>query len=589
MVGEYGLVNRIRRVLAIAGGMVLCGLIAGCEGFVDPAAGKDPLSPAVKRAAGSIQGQDIRAVVAEISSDAYTGRAPGTAGDLQTQAFLVGRLQALGLQPGAGGNRWRQHFDLIELLSHQPPSWTFTTGNGPLRLRQGDEFIVGTGVQAAQTRLQGAELVFVGYGIQAPEYDWDDYKGVDVRGKILVMLNNDPHTDADLFAGATRLYYGRWTYKYEMAAQLGAAGAVIIHTDYSAGYPWQVVQTSWSGGQFELPNEGEPTLAVRAWVSASAGEKLIQAGTGGRFSLADLTAMADRRDFRPVPLGITTSMVMDVEQRRIRSANVLGLLPGSDPQLSQQVVVYTAHHDHLGEVPGPAGDTTNNISGAGEQAPDRIYNGAMDNASGVASVLAIAKAFARLETAPRRSILFAFVGAEEQGLLGSKYYARHPTFAPGNIVANINMDAGQIAGRTRDISYIGYGRSSLDQIAESAALLQQRRVTGDPAPSAGLFYRSDHFSLAQIGVPSIYFSGGLDLLKGGVARGRAQARDYVSKHYHQPSDELTSAWRFDGLVEDAQFGFFAGVLIAQQAGIPYWYPGDEFAAARKSALDNLAR
>ena len=527
-----------------------------------------PFDPAVIDAAQSIQAQQIEQDIRILSADDFQGRGPGTEGDTKTQQYLIQRLQAAGVQPGAADG-WLQSFSLVGLTTQQPPGWSFTNAQGATReFRQAQEFIVGSGVQQDTAEIKDAQLVFVGYGIQAPEYAWDDYKGVDVRGKVLVMLNNDPHQSAELFQGETRLYYGRWTYKYEIAAKLGAAGVIIIHTDYSAGYPWQVVQTSWSGAQFELPNDGEPTIAVKAWMTEIASANLL-AFAG--FDLAHLTEQAQSRDFTPVDLGLTTSLSLSVSQQTTQSANVLGLIPGRDPVLREQAIVYTAHHDHLGV----------NLHAAEHE--DAIYN----NASGVASVLAIGQAFQALAEGPRRSILLAFVGAEEQGLLGSKYYARQPTFAHGNIAANINMDGGQVAGRSNSVSYIGYGRSSIDQVADTVAQFQGRYVVGDENPSAGYFYRSDHFSLAAVGVPSLNFRGGTDLLEGGSERGREISRTYIAATYHQPSDEVTPLWQFAGLTEDAQYGFYAGYLLANQDDRPSWRAGDEFEAARLQALAAL--
>tara|TARA_B110000971_G_scaffold102598_1_gene105479 strand:- start:2445 stop:4139 length:1695 start_codon:yes stop_codon:yes gene_type:complete len=518
-------------------------------------------------AAAHILETDIRADIEELSSDAYEGRGPGTKGDRMTQTYLVSRLKALGLKPGAENNSWLQPFELIALDAAQPESWSFNTPSGVQTYQQSSDFIVAGGKQDLAANLEQAQLVFVGYGIQAPEYDWDDYKGLDASGKVLIMMNNDPDWDPNLFGGEMRMYYGRWTYKYEIAAKLGAAGVIIIHTDHSAGYPWQVVQTSWTGPQFELPNEGEPTLEIKGWMSnASLSQLLASAGQ----NLDSLKQQARSRDFQPVELPITTDMVLPINITSNTSANVLARLPGSD--LSDGVIVYTAHHDHLG------------IGVATSPGEDVIYNGALDNATGVASVLAISKAFTQLPNAPKRSVLFAFVGAEEQGLLGSKYLAQHPPVAPGKIAAAINMDGAQINGRSLDISYVGFGRSTVDQAAQKAADLQGRVIKGDQDPSKGYFYRSDHFSLAKIGVPSLNFEGGEDLRNGGIEAGKAFNEIYTNQNYHQPSDEITSAWLFDGMVEDAQFGFYTGWVLANQTELPAWYAGDEFEAARLDAL-----
>jgi Zn-dependent M28 family amino/carboxypeptidase len=530
---------------------------------------EQPLSitQAIVDAATHIKEDDIRADIEEISSDAYGGRGPGTEGDRMTQAYLVSTLKALGLTPGAENNSWLQPFELIALDAQQPDTWSFTTPNGIQTYQQSSDFIVAGGKQALEANLQQAQLIFVGYGIQAPEYGWDDYKGVDVSGKVLIMMNNDPDWDPNLFGGEMRMYYGRWTYKYEIAAKLGAAGVIIIHTDHSAGYPWQVVQTSWTGPQFELPNEGEPTLEVKGWMSnASISDLLASAGQ----NLDSLRQQAQSKDFQPVNIPITTDITLPITITTNTSANVLARLPGGD--LSDEVIIYTAHHDHLG------------IGVASSPDEDVIYNGALDNATGVASVLAISKAFTQLPNTSKRSLLFAFVGAEEQGLLGSKYLAQHPPVAPGKIAAAINMDGAQINGRSLDISYVGFGRSTVDQAAQKAADLQGRVIKGDQDPSKGYFYRSDHFSLAKIGVPSLNFEGGEDLRNGGIEAGKAFNEIYTNKNYHQPSDEITSDWLFDGMVEDAQFGFYTGWVLANQTDFPAWYAGDEFEAARLAAL-----
>ena len=517
-------------------------------------------------AASAITALEIEEIVTELASDAYEGRGPGTKGDLKTQNYLIEKLKSFGYVGGGVKESWKQPFDLIGLNTNQPKTWSFQTKQGTTTFEQHSDFILASGEQASRAKLENAELVFVGYGIQAPEYDWDDYKGQDMKGKVLVMMNNDPDWDPSLFEGETRLFYGRWVYKYEIAARLGAAGVIIIHTHYSAGYPWQVVQTSWTGTQFELPNEGEPTIAIKAWMTEDATRKLLQ--KSGQ-NLDELRNTAKRKDFRPVSLGTTTSLQVEVDKTSQSTANVLALLPGSEKP--DEAVIYTAHHDHLG-------------MDMNSDEKDRIYNGAKDNAAGVASVLAIAKAFKMASSPPKRSILFAFVGAEEQGLLGSAYFARYPTFEPGKIAANVNIDSPQVYGKTSDISFIGYGRSSVDEIAETVADFQSRSITGDQNPSAGYFYRSDHFSLAKIGVPSLNYKGGSQFTGRQFSSIDVLQARYVAELYHQPSDEIESNWVYEGLVEDAQFGFYSGLLLANKRQLPAWRPGDEFEAPRKKAL-----
>ncbi len=524
-------------------------------------------NPAAEHAANQINDPYMREIIEEISSDAYEGRGPGAAGDVKARAYLAQRMEDLGLEPGADGS-FEQPFDLVGVNASQPDTWTFEGNGQTMILKQWDQFIAGAGVQEERVDIENAELVFVGYGIQAPEYDWDDYKGADLEGKILVMMNNDPDWDPELFAGETRLWYGRWDYKYLTAAKQGAVGAIIIHTQPSAGYPFQVVQTSWTGEQFELPAGDEPRVKVPAWVTEdTARELMAMAGQ----DLDELREAAYNRDFEPVPLGITTSIGMDVELNRVQSANLLGLIPGSDPELKDEVVIYTAHHDHLGiSTPNEAGDT--------------IYNGAYDNASGVALVMGIAKALKALPEAPRRSVLIALVGAEEQGLLGSKYYAQHPTFRPGKIAANLNYDGGNVWGHTHDVTFVGLGKSTVDQLTELLAAEQGRVVKPDQFPSRGSFYRSDQFSFARIGVPAVYLDPGMDFVDRPPGWGKEQVDHFTDVNYHQPSDEYDPSWNLDGMISDAQLGFWLGLAVANADEMPSWNEGDEFEATRLEAL-----
>lgn len=523
---------------------------------------------AAEQASLQIQDDYMREIIAEISHDSYEGRGPGSRGDEKTRKYLAEQLAALGLEPGAAEGRWEQTFDLVGVSASQPDEWVFSGHDIATTLKQWDQFIVASGVQEERVEVADAEVVFVGYGIQAPEFDWDDYKGVDLNGKILLMMNNDPDWNPELFAGETRLWYGRWDYKYLSAARQGAVGAIIIHTSSSAGYPFQVVQTSWTGVQFELPAGDEPRSQVLAWVTEDAARDLVaMAG----LDLDELREQAYNRDFEPVPLGITASMGMNVEIQRVQSANVLGLIPGSDPELKDEVVIYTAHHDHLG------------ISTPNEDG-DAIYNGAFDNATGVAQVMAIAKAIKALPEAPRRSVLIALVGAEEQGLLGSEYYAANPTFAPGKIAANINYDGGNIWGHTHDVTYIGLGKSSIDEIAMSIAEEQGRVVKPDQFADKGYFYRSDQFSFAKIGVPAMYIDTGTDFVDRPPEWGREQQNNYTEVNYHQPSDEYDPSWNLEGMIDDVLLGYWTGLAIANADSMPVWNSGDEFETVRLDAL-----
>jgi len=532
------------------------------------AAGGNPMA---EQASKEITGDYMRGIVVEISDDRYEGRGPGSEGDKMARDYLAERMEELGLEPGAADGGWEQVFDLVGVNASQPDTWTFDGHGKSMTFKQWDQFIVGSGMQETRAEIIDAEVVFVGYGIQAPEYDWDDYKGVDLKGKVLLMMNNDPDWDPELFAGETRLWYGRWDYKYLSAARQGAVGAIIIHTSPSAGYPFQVVQTSWTGVQFELPAGDEPRSQINAWVTEDSARELV--AMAGK-DLDELREAAYNRDFQPVPLGVTTSLAMNVDVQTVQSANILGLIHGSDPELKDEVVVYTAHHDHLG-------------IGTPNEDGDAIYNGAMDNATGVAQVMAIAKAIKAMPVPPRRSILVNLVGAEEQGLLGSEYYATNPTFAPGKIAANLNYDGGNIWGHTHDVTFVGLGKSTVDEIVTLIAEEQGRVVKPDQFSDKGYFYRSDQFSFAKIGVPAMYLDTGTDFVDRPPEWGREQQEHYTEVNYHQPTDEYSPAWTFDGMVDDALLGFWTGLAIANADEKPTWNPGDEFEAARLEALEAL--
>lgn len=508
--------------------------------------------------------------IARLSADEMEGRSPGTPGAVRARQYLAENLQSLGLEPAFEG-QWEQTFDLVSITSRAPESWKLEGSGEGLELVFRNDFIATSGVQADIAEIDGAELVFVGYGIQAPEYDWDDYKGADLQGKVLVMLNNDPDWDEALFEGDKRLYYGRWDYKYESAAAQGAAAAIIIHTPLSAGYPWQVVETGWTGAQFELPAGEEPRLQVASWVTEEAAGRITALADR---SLDNLVESARSADFAPVPLGITTSLTLTNTLDRVEGANVGGLLPGSDPVLQNELVVFTAHHDHMG-------------IGEPNEAGDDIYNGARDNASGSAAVLAIAEAFTNLSTAPPRSLLFLFVDAEEQGLLGSEFFAKNPTVEPGRIAANINLDGANIWGRTTDIALVGYGKSSLDAVVEEVAARHGRTVKPEQFPDKGHFYRSDQFNFAKIGVPAIYTDNGIEFVDRPAGWGREQIDSWVEINYHQPSDELNENWNFEGFVDDTLLAFEAAQIIAASPELPSWNPGDEFEAERLKALAAL--
>jgi Zn-dependent M28 family amino/carboxypeptidase len=547
--------------------------LAGLTLIGTAAADVPTVPPAVEQAARTqITRAALEAPIRFLASDLLEGRGPGTRADQVARLYLQTRLEGLGLEPAFAHGEWQQPFDIVGIRTQLPRTWSFQGKNGHADLKLRDDYIGTSGLQSENVSIEDAELVFVGYGIQAPEYQWDDFKGAKLTGKILVMMNNDPDWDPKLFAGKRRLYYGRWTYKYESAARQGAAGAIIIHTTPSAGYPWQVVQSSWGGEQFELPDAGEARVRLKAWATEEATRRLMQAGG---LDLDKLILAARSRSFHPVPLGVHASITFSNRLSKAQTANVGGVLRGSDPKLASEVLIYSAHHDHFG-------------IGEPDASGDRIYHGAVDNASGCAQVLAIARAFVALPQRPRRSVVALFVAGEERGLLGSMYYAEHPSFPAGRIAANINIDGGSIFGRTRDVTLVSMGKSSLDEVAVAVAKSQGRSVVPDQFPDRGYYYRSDQFSFAKIGVPALFYSEGTDVIGRPAGWGREQHEQWELKQYHQPSDKLDGTWNFDGMIEDAQMDLMDGWLIAQADAMPSWNPGDEFEAARKRALSAAA-
>jgi Zn-dependent M28 family amino/carboxypeptidase len=444
-------------------------------------------------------------------------------------------------------------------------------------LKWKDDVVAWTKHVAERANLTNSELVFVGYGVVAPEFNWDDYKGVDVKGKTLLMLINDPpvpdpanpqQLDPKAFGGKAMTYYGRWTYKYEIGAQKGAAGVIIIHETGPAGYPFEVVQSKVTE-QFDLvtPDKNMGRVAVEGWITLDQGKDVLKMA-GQDFDA--LKKLAATRDFKPVPLGVTASMSLHNKLRTVDSNNVVARLDGSDPVRKNEYVVYTAHWDHLGV--GPAVDD------------DRIYNGAQDNAVGTAGLLEIARAFTRLPSPPKRSILFLAVTAEEQGLLGSQYYAVTPIYRLSSTLADINMDGLNVHGRTRDLTLIGYGASDLDEFASAVAGEQGRVIRADPEPEKGFYYRSDHFNFAKQGVPALDPEGGVDFIGQPADYGKKVRDDYTEHRYHKPSDEVSDDWDLSGAREDLQVFFAVGYRVAQADKFPEWKPGNEFKAKRDAML-----
>jgi Zn-dependent M28 family amino/carboxypeptidase len=503
-----------------------------------------------------------------LSDDLLEGRRPGQPGDDLAMKYLAAQMEAFGLKPGGDGGGWFQAVPLIELHADVPRDIHFAAGGKDLTLHalggNAADLVLEPNAHIDRATIKDVPLVFVGYGITAPEYGWDDYKGADVRGKVVVVMNFNPP-----FKGqGVRLWYGRWDYKYLNAARHGAAGALVIHTTPSAGYPWQVLANRADGTHQDLPPSADDprTMQFQGWITDAAAIRLAQLA---QQDLEALRSSAESRDFHVQPLGSTLALDMAITRKEIRSGNVIGIVPGTDPKLAQEAVLYTAHHDHLGRGTPPPGTS------------DGIYNGALDNASGCATVLAIAHA--ATFAPPRRSLIFAFVTAEEQGLLGSRWLAEHPPIPAQGIAADINLDSVNRWGRTTDLGVLGLGKSGADDVVRKVAAEQGRTVHGDPFPDRGAFYRSDMFSLARVGVPPVAVKGGPNYQGRPKGWGEEQHVQYERMHYHQPSDEYHGDWDLSGDVQDAQLQLAVGLRIANAPQLPKWTPGDEFEGPRKAA------
>jgi Zn-dependent M28 family amino/carboxypeptidase len=532
---------------------------------------------ALRSALETITAEDLLRHTTTLASDEFEGRAPGTPGEDRTVAYLGAEFARIGLEPGNPDGTWVQQVPMVGLTALDP-RFEYRGGGPSVVPELPTEAVIWTKRFVPEVRLDDTEVVFVGYGVVAPEYGWDDYKGVDVRGKTILMLINDPavpdpgdpaRLNPRFFQGRAMTYYGRWTYKYEIAAEKGAAAAIIVHEDGPAGYPWSVVAESNSQEEFDLAREdgNRGRTAIEGWVTLAQGRKLCAAGG---FDYEALKRQAAGKDFRPVPLGVKASFFLRNQQREVRSRNVVARLPGSDPRHRDEYVVLTAHWDHLGRDPKLAGD--------------QIYNGAFDNATGVAAILEVAEAAARLKRRPGRTLLFLSVTAEEKGLLGAAYYAAHPLYPLDCTVANLNVDGMNPWGRTRDVEVIGFGQSTLDEVMAAAAATQGRVVKPDSEPEKGRFYRSDHFEFAKQGVPALYFKAGVDFIGRPPGYGEDRAGEYLRQDYHRVSDEVKPRWDLAGAVEDTRLLFQCTWAAAQAKTWPVWKPGSEFKARRDEQL-----
>ncbi len=507
----------------------------------------------------------LKEVTREISSDAYEGRQPNTPAEGKTLAYIVKRFEAAGLKPGNHGS-WFQDVPLVTLTAENVRPLVFTGGKAPVSLDYRKDMVMATYQVVPHTEVKNSDVVFVGYGVNAPERGWNDYAGVDVKGKTVVILVNDPDWMSPdrkgPFEGRAMTYYGRWTYKFEEAARQGAAAAIVIHDTFPASYPWAVVQSSWTGPQLEQDTPGDHMDQSKAigWMQKDKARELFAAAG---LDFGKLEAAAMQKGFKAVPLGLKASVGWDNRIERQASKNVVGILPGTERP--DEVVLYTAHWDHLGHCDAVEGDD--------------ICNGAVDNASGIGGLVALAEAHAKAG-APRRSIVFLAVTAEESGLLGSKFYAENPVYPLGNTVGGVNMDSMNVIGKMKDFVLIGAGKSELEDMVKPFVAAEGRVIAPEPRPEGGGYYRSDHFSFAKLGVPMLSGESGDDLVDGGKAKGGAAIEDYTMHRYHKPQDEYDPNWDWSGAVSDLNIYYGLGRALADGSPWPNWYPSAEFRAIR---------
>jgi len=573
-----GHMNRMRKVLKVAlGCAAVCGLF-GCKP-VDPAAVDGNASSSAASTASSqpmpsrytfgpeISAEDLAQHVQVLASDTFAGRAPGTQGEQLTVDYLVEQFTRLGLAPG-NGDSYTQTVPMVAATVDPATTLSLENAGGTQTLAFGKDMVISTTRGEPKIEIKASDLVFVGYGVNAPEANWNDYS-VDVRGKTVVALINDPgfHVgDESLFLGKRMTYYGRWTYKFEEAARQGAAAALLIHDDAGAGYGWSVLENGAKGPGFDLPasEDDAPRLPAQGWLTAAAASELFsRAG----LDFEALRIAANQPGFTPVPMNTRLNLSLNSEVRTGESRNVLARLPGTT--YPDESIIYMAHWDHLGVDPSIDGD--------------QIFNGASDNATGVAGVLELAERFVTREPAPQRSVLFVAVTLEESGLLGSKYFVAHPPVALEKTVAVVNLDNLPSIGRTRDFTVIGMGNSELEDLLRPYAERQARILRPESAPEKGFYFRSDHFNFAKAGVPALYAKGGVDHFEQGETYGMAQAAEYVSKRYHQPGDEFDASWDMSGIVEDLAALYQLGHELASSRLWPNWYEGNAFKAARDAS------
>ncbi len=566
MPGFVPVENAMRRLLTLSllVALAACNREQPAPAVTPPAATPKPAPGTPHVFAPAIDAADFAAHVRTLASDEFEGRAPGSIGEQMTTTYLKDQFERLGLAPGNNGSFF-QRVQMVQTTASPDSTIRLDIGGAKQDLVLGTDAVLGTRTARNNVKVDGSELVFVGYGVNAPEAGWNDYDGLDVKGKTVVILINDPgflRGDDSMFKGRAMTYYGRWTYKFEEAARQGAVGALIVHDTEPAAYGWDVVRNSWSGPQFDLTpaDDPEPRLEFQGWLSDAAATKLF---TAAGQDLAALKLKADAPGFKPIALGARADVALNSTIAYKGSENVVAVLPGAAN--AGEAVLYMGHWDHLGK--------------HAEEPGDNIYNGAIDNGTGVAGVLEIAEAFVAQKPPPARSVIFFVPTLEESGLLGSRYFVAHPTMPLAGIKAVINMDAMNVGGRTANVAVIGSGQSNLEDALAEAIAPQDRVITPESTPEKGFYFRSDHFNFARRGVPALYAKSGNDLREGGPAAGDALAKDYTDNRYHKPGDQFDAAWKLDGLIEDLQALYTVGRRVAAGEFEPAWRADSEFKAA----------
>jgi Zn-dependent M28 family amino/carboxypeptidase len=554
------------RILTLA--LISCLALAACKKVDGPDAGA---LPEVK--VPELSEATMKDITKELSSDAYEGRSPGSGGEEKTVALLIEKYKAAGLEPG-NGTSWTQDVPLVEITAKNASPLAFTGKNGKaMSFKYGTDYVIGSYRETPKTEIKDSDVVFVGYGINAPEKGWNDYAGLDVKGKTVLILVNDPDFGTESlegpFGGKAMTYYGRWTYKYEEAARQGAAAALIIHDEAPAAYGWSVVNSSWTGPQFlaQSKDGGASQTQGNGWVQKDVARQLF---TAAGQDMDKAMAAAKVKGFKAIDLGLKSSVSFDNDISKKMSKNVVGIMKGA--KRPDEYVLYTAHWDHLGRcTPAPDGDD--------------ICNGAIDNATGTAALVALAEGFKK-DGAPDRSVVFLAVTAEESGLLGSKYYAENPIYPLAKTAGGVNMDAFSMTGPAKNLTVVGMGKSDLDLYLNAAAKAENRTPEREPTPEKGFYYRSDHFSFAKLGVPMVYFEGGEDLVTGGREAGAKAAEDYTKNAYHGPKDEFKDDWDWGGVMADLKLYYRVGRMLAMTEAWPNWVEGDEFRAIRDKSRNS---